>query len=133
MADNKTKPTSNSVEDFIASIDNPVRKSDASQLSKIMHGATGATPTMWGPSIIGFGSYHYTYESGREGDSPKVAFSPRKQALVIYGLLNDTSGRGLIDNLGLFTQGKGCVYIKRLSDINIDTLTVMIKNAYSLG
>lgn len=89
MADNKTRPTQVSVTEFINAIDDEARRADAKALAKLMEQATGAKPKMWGPTIIGFDSYHYKYESGREGDAPLVGFSPRKPACVLYGLLGD--------------------------------------------
>ena len=84
MADNKTKPTNVSVATFIDALTDQTKRADAKALVKLMQSATGEKPTMWGPSIIGFGSYHYTYDSGREGDMPVVSFSPRKAATVLY-------------------------------------------------
>src|SRR5450755_2070734 len=87
MADNKTKPTSLSVSAFIAAITDPTRRTDAKALVKVMQSASGQKPRMWGPSIIGFGSRHYKYDSGREGDMPLIGFSPRKAASVLYGVI----------------------------------------------
>jgi len=91
-----------------------------------MQKAAGEKPTMWGPSIIGFGSYHYVYDSGREGDMPVVAFSPRKAATVLYGL---SSAEALLPKLGKHTRGKGCLYIKRLADVDQKVLEAMVVKA----
>src|ERR1035441_8048272 len=113
MAENKTKPTQLSVTAFIDAVADPARRADAKVLVKLMQTATGEKPKMWGPSIVGFGSYHYKYESGREGDAPLVGFSPRKAALVLYGLgsfsASDPSDP-LSTRLGKHTTGKGCVH-----------------------
>jgi hypothetical protein len=105
MADNKTKPTKISVAAFIDSITDKDRRADAKALIKLMQKAAGEKPAMWGPSIIGFGSHHYVYDNGREGDMPVVAFSPRKAATVLYGL---SSSEALLPKLGKHTRGKGC-------------------------
>src|SRR5438270_11070422 len=120
MADNKTKPTRVSVSAFIDAPTDETRRADAKVLVKLMQSATGEKPKMWGPSIIGFGNYHYTYESGREGDMPLVGFSPRKAATVVYGVRSESEA--LLDKLGKHTIGKGCVYIKRLADVDQNVL-----------
>lgn len=126
MADNKTKPTKLNVSTFIDAITDPSRRSDAKALVKLMQKAAGEKPKMWGPSIIGFGSYHYTYDSGREGDMPVVAFSPRKAATVLYGL---SDYEALLPKLGKHTRGKGCVYIKKLADVDLKVLETMAAKA----
>jgi hypothetical protein len=126
MADNKTKPTKISVAAFIDSITDQGRRADAKALVKLMQKAAGEKPKMWGPSIIGFGSHHYVYDSGREGDMPVVAFSPRKAATVLYGL---SSAEALLPKLGKHTRGKGCVYIKKLSDVDQNVLETMVAKA----
>ena len=123
MAENKTKPTKVSVAAFIDAITDPSRRSDAKVLVKLMQNAAGEKPKMWGPSIIGFGSHHYTYDSGREGDMPVVAFSPRKAATVLYGL---SSSEALMARLGKHTRGKGCLYIKKLADVDQKVLETMV-------
>ena len=123
MADNKTKPTKISVAAFIDAITDKDRRADAKALVKLMQKASGEKPTMWGPSIIGFGSHHYVYDSGREGDMPVVAFSPRKAATVLYGL---SSSEALLPKLGKHTRGKGCVYIKKLADVDQKVLEAMV-------
>jgi hypothetical protein len=126
MAENKTKPTKLSVAAFIDALTDPSRRADAKALVKLMQSAAGEEPTMWGPSIIGFGSRHYLYDSGREGDMPVVAFSPRKAATVLYGL---SASESLLPKLGKHTRGKGCVYIKKLADVNQKVLETMVAKA----
>jgi hypothetical protein len=126
MPENKTKPTKISVAAFIDSITDQDRRADAKALVKLMQKASGEKPTMWGPSIIGFGSHHYVYDSGREGDMPVVAFSPRKAATVLYGL---SSAEALLPKLGKHTRGKGCVYIKKLADVDQKVLQAMVVKA----
>jgi hypothetical protein len=122
MADNKTKPTKLSVAEFIDAIADQSRSADAKALVKLMQKAAGEKPKMWGPSIIGFGSYYYTYDSGREGDMPVIAFSPRKAATVLYGL---SESEALLPKLGKHTRGKGCLYIKKLADVDQKVLEAM--------
>ena len=134
MAENKTKPTEVSVHDYIAGIENTARRLDAEQLLQIMQKSTGEQPKMWGPSIVGFGSRHYKYESGREGDTVRVGFSARKQALVLYGVVFHnliTENNSLLEKLGKHTMGKGCLYIKKMSDIDEQILAQMITNAHN--
>jgi len=117
------------VAEYIAAIPDETKRSDSKALLKIMQSATGKKPKMWGPSIIGFGSYHYVYESGREGDMPMVAFSPRKPAIVFYGLTGSEGAEDLLAKLGKYTQGKGCLYIKKLADVDVKVLERMIVKA----
>ncbi len=124
MAENKTKPTKVSVAGFIAALPDEAKRADAKALVKMMQAASGEKPAMWGPSIIGFGSVHYVYESGREGDMPLVGFSPRKPALVLYGVAR--TSEALLDKLGKHTTGKGCLYIKKLADVDVKVLEKMI-------
>jgi hypothetical protein len=125
MADNKTKPTKVNVASFIEALADETRRADAKVLVKVMQSATGESPKMWGPLIIGFGSYHYTYESGREGDVPLAGFSPRRAATVIYGMaLGDSEA--LLANLGKHTTGKGCLYIKKLADVDQKVLEALV-------
>jgi hypothetical protein len=123
VAENKTKATKVSVSAFIDAITDESRRADAKALVKLMQKAAGEKPKMWGPSIIGFGSYHYVYDSGREGDMPVVAFSPRKAATVLYGL---SDSEALLPKLGKHTRGKGCVYIKKLADVDQKVLEGMV-------
>jgi len=125
MAKNKTLPTAKSVDAFIAAIEDEQKRDDSYELIKILKGITADEPLLWGPSIIGFGNYHYKYETGREGDMPLAAFSPRKNAIVLY-ILGFDKKEAMLEKLGKHKSSKGCVYIKRLSDINVDVLKKMI-------
>ena len=126
MAENKTKPTSISVTAYISAIADPTKRADAKALVKLMQSATGEKPKRWGPSIIGFGSYHYTYESGREGDMPLVGFSPRTAATVLYLRLGAGGAEALLAKLGKHTTGKGCLYIRKLADVDQKVLEGLI-------
>ncbi len=126
MPENKTKPTKVSVAAFVNAITDPSRRADAKALVKLLQRATGEKPQMWGSSIVGFGSYHYKYESGREGDTPIVGFSPRKAASVLYGV---AGARDLLPKLGKHTTGKGCLYIKKLADVDERVLEDMVVEA----
>ena len=126
MADNKTKPSAVSVTAFVNAITDPAKRADAKALVKLMQSAVGEKPKMWGPSIIGFGSYHYKYESGREGDMPVIAFSPRKAATVLYGLTGFNEAAALLAKLGKHTTGKGCLYIKKLADVDQHVLEALV-------
>lgn len=128
MAKNKTTETSSSVEGFIDTVQDETKRDDSFRLIDVMKKQTGYDPKMWGPSIIGFGSYHYKYESGREGDAPIAAFSPRKSALVIYFYGGFEQREQLLAKLGKHKTEKGCVYIKKLDDINLSVLQQMIAN-----
>jgi hypothetical protein len=128
MAEAKTKPTKLSVDKFIKSQPDAQVREDCAVISKLMSEATGEEPKMWGPSIVGFGSYHYKYASGREGDMPIVGFSPRKQNLTLYVLWYGFEEQAdLLKKLGKHTTGKWCLYIKRLSDVDLPTLKKIIK------
>ena len=126
MAENKTKPTKLSVAAFIDAITDPTRRGDAQALVKLMQKASGEKPTMWGPSIIGFGSYHYTYDSGREGDMPLIGFSPRKAATVLYNMSGFSGCEALRAKLGKHATGKGCLYIKKLADVDQQALEDLV-------
>jgi hypothetical protein len=129
MAENKTKPTKLSAAAFIDAIADPARRAEAKALLKLMQSAAREKPKMWGPSIIGFGSYHYKYESGREGDTPVIAFSPRKTATVLYGMIGFNEAAALLAKLGKHTTGKGCLYIKKLADVDQSVLqALMVKS-----
>ncbi len=123
MAKTKTTYTGQSVPEFIdAFVDNDQRKADSFQLIELLQKWTGEQAKMWGPSIIGFGNYHYRYASGHEGDAPVLAFSPRKAALTLYVYSDTERSRELVDQLGIFKMSKACIYLKKLSDINLEIL-----------
>lgn len=128
MAENKTKATRASVSAFIGAIPDDTKRADAKTLVKLMQAATGEKPKMWGPSIIGFGTHHYVYASGHEGDMPLIGFSPRKPALVLY-LTPFKGSDALLAKLGKHTSGKGCLYIKRLADVNPTVLKQLIEKS----
>ncbi len=129
MAENKTKPTTMSVPAFLDACTDEARRKDAKALAKLMQRVTGNKPAMWGSSIIGFDSYHYTYKSGREGDMPVVGFSPRKAAHVLYGTIGFDSAEALLAKLGKHTTGKGCLYIKKLADVDMKVLETLLEKA----
>ncbi|WP_084399953.1 DUF1801 domain-containing protein [Henriciella aquimarina] len=127
-ADNKTKPARQSPEDFIASVENETRRQDAYRLLALFFEATGLAPKMWGPSIIGYGRYHYKYESGREGDFMLTGFSPRKANLALYVLSGSPAEKEQLARLGKHKTGKACLYINKLADIHEDVLAEMIRD-----
>ena len=133
MAEVKTKQTNEDVREFIlAFIDNEQKRKDSFDLIKLMQRVTGYEPKMWGPSIIGFGSYHYKSERSRqEGDWPLVGFSPRKAAISLYVFTGHAEHEYLLENLGKFTMGKACIYIKKLSDIDQNELEKLIEESIS--
>jgi hypothetical protein len=126
MAENKTKPTQASVTGFMNSIEDRQKRADARKVAAMMRKATGKRARMWGPSIVGFGTYHYKYDSGREGDFMITGFSPRKQALSIYIMPGFSGFETLMDKLGKYKTGKSCLYIKRLSDVDEKVLERLI-------
>lgn len=133
MADNKTKPTKLRVAEFIAKLTDRSRRADAKTLVQLMQSASGEKPKMWGPSIIGFGSYHYRYDSGREGDMPVIAFSPRKAAIVLYNMTGFSDPGALRAKLGKHMTGKGCLYIKKLADVDQKVLeTLVVKSVAAM-
>ena len=130
MAKTKTTFTTASVEEFINSFANSEQKrQDSFELVKIIQGITGFEPVMWGPTIIGFGSYHYQYDSGHEGDAPLAAFAPRKDSLVIYFATEYKNRDLLLSQLGKHRSSKACVYVKKLSDIDLNILCIMTVNS----
>ena len=129
MAGNKTKPTSISVPAFLDACTDETRRTDAKVLMALMQKVTGCEPAMWGPSIIGFDSYHYIYASGREGDMPIVGFSPRRAANVLYGTIGFDGCEALLAKLGKYSTGKGCLYIKRLSEVDMNVLETLVEDA----
>ncbi len=131
MAEQKTKPTQVSVESFLAKVD-PAKRGDCEQLIALMRRVTGAEPRMWGPSIVGFGSYHYKYESGHEGDSCLCGFSPRKAAFSIYVMGASQALSGELARLGKHKMGKGCLYVKRLADVDLAVLERIVTATVTL-
>jgi Domain of unknown function (DU1801) len=133
QAELKTKPTDADVVKFIAGVDNETRRADAERLLEIYAASTGMEPKMWGPSIIGYGSYHYKYDSGREGDMCRAGFSPRKGNISLYlmgGYCNpDTQAKmdALRAKLGKHKTGASCLYINKLADVDVDVLKEMVK------
>lgn len=118
MAETRTRPTAVSVEEFIAAVEHPGRREDAMALVALMEAETGEKATMWGSSIVGFGRYHYRYESGHEGDACLVGFSPRKANLVLYVAADEVRRADMLARLGKHKSGAGCVYVNRLSDVD---------------
>lgn len=127
MAENKTKPVKASVTAFINGIEDKQKRSDARKVAAMMREATGARAKMWGSSIVGFGQYHYKYESGREGDFMITGFSPRKNALTLYIMAGFSGYESIMKQLGSFKTGKSCLYIKRLSDVDEKVLRRLIE------
>lgn len=127
MAELKTKQTNASVKDFLNQITDEERRKDCFAVLKMMEEITGDKPKMWGPSIVGFGTYHYKYASGQEGDWPIAAFSPRKKDLTLYFMPGFQDQAELMKQLGKHSTGKSCLYVKRLSDIHLPTLKKLIK------
>jgi len=126
VAENKTKPTRASVTSFINGIEDEQKRRDARKVAAMMRSATGSRARMWGANIVGFGEYHYKYESGREGDFMITGFSPRKQALTVYVIPGFKHFESLMSKLGKYRTGKSCLYIKRLSDIDENVLQRLI-------
>ncbi|MDH3576761.1 MAG: DUF1801 domain-containing protein [Gammaproteobacteria bacterium] len=126
MAENKTKPTKVSVTAFIRSIEDEQMRCDARKVAAMMREATGSRARMWGANIVGFGEYHYKYESGREGDFMLTGFSPRKQALTLYVIPGFRHFESIMSKLGKYKTGKSCLYIKRLSDVDERVLKRLI-------
>ncbi len=130
MAENKTQKTGASVDEFMSTVDNKRRYEDGLTLLDTMRDVTGLQPEMWGPSIIGFGEYHYMYESGREGDMPLIAFSPRKQSQSLYIMAGFDEYDDLLARLGKHRKGATCLYINKLADVDIEVLRELIQQSY---
>ncbi|GAB2524039.1 DUF1801 domain-containing protein [Paramicrobacterium agarici] len=133
MSEQKTRPTDASVTDFIDSATPARRRTDGHRLDEIMRDVTGVEPVLWGPSIVGYGSFHYVSPANARthGDWPKVGFSPRKASLSLYGLKDLPAGAALLPKLGTYTEGAGCVYVKTLDDIDEAVLRELIAIAWS--
>jgi hypothetical protein len=128
MAENKTKASEVKVADYLAAVEPAQRRADGQTVCALMQRLTGEEPKMWGPSMIGFGSYHYKYDSGREGDMFRLGFAPRKASLVLYGL-GSPRKEELLAKLGKYKSEGGCVYVNKLSDIDMNVLEEMIRAA----
>lgn len=129
MYEQKTKETNNSVIEFIENVDNYKKREDAYKLLDIFAETTGYPAKMWGPSIIGFGSYHYRYDSGHEGVAPLVGFSPRKAKISLYFAAGDTERDALLQDFGKYSSGKACVYINKIADIDVEVLKALINQS----
>lgn len=129
MYELKTKENENDVIEFIEKVENMKKREGAYKLLDIFTETTGYPAKMWGPSIIGFGSYHYKYASGHEGDAPLVGFSPRKAKISLYFATGDTQREELLQKFGKHTSGKACVYINKIEDIDVEVLKELIKQS----
>lgn len=130
MAEMKTTVSKASVEDFLNGLGNAQRREDAFTILKMMKSVTGQSARMWGPSIVGFDKYHYKYASGREGEICMIGFSPRSQALTLYIMPGFKTRDSLLKKLGKHTSGKGCVYIRKLEDVDMKTLKQLVADSY---
>ena len=130
MKDNKTQPTSGDVARFLETIDSS-KLPDAKMMIELMRDVSGDEPVMWGKSIIGFGKYHYKYATGREGDWMKIGFSPRKAAISLYTSCDASQFSDELAELGTHKTGVGCIYIKKLDDVDMDVLRELLKKAYT--
>ena len=132
MADNKTRPTKVRVGDFLDTVENPGRRADAKKVAAMMRRVTGKRATMWGPAIVGYGKYHYKYDSGREGDFMMVGFSPRKQNLAVYIMPGFDAFPELMKKLGKYKTGKSCLYINTLADVDEKVLEKLIAESFKV-
>jgi hypothetical protein len=130
-SENKTKPTAASVNEFIAKVENPVRRKDAEAALALYKAVIGVEPRMWGPSIIGYGSYHYKYDSGREGDMCAAGFSPRSSSMVFYILGGVPGSDPLFKRLGKYRMGNSCLYVNKLSDVDVGALREIIAKSWA--
>ena len=130
MAELQTKLNDASVENFLNKVEDDQKRKDCFEIVEMMKQVTKEQPKMWGPAIIGFGSYHYKYESGREGDMMQIGFSPRKQNITLYVGLGEDIENPLLKKLGKYTTGKGCLYIKKLADVDNKVLQELIKESF---
>lgn len=129
MSENKTKPTDGNVDEFLASIENDRRRDDAMTMCKMILEVTGKKPVMWGPTMVGFGTYHYKYDSGREGDWFVAGFAPRKARLVVYIMSGFKRHDALMKKLGKHKTGGSCLYINKLSDVDMDILRELVSRS----
>ncbi|KLI64058.1 DUF1801 domain-containing protein [Aurantiacibacter marinus] len=133
MSENKTKATSQAVDEFIAAVEHDGKRGEAKQLDALFRRVTGEEPVMWGPSMIGYGSYHYKYDSGREGDFLRTGFSPRKAKHSVYLMggyceeVTSAKNEQLLKRLGKHSRGKSCLYINKLADVDMGVLEELVK------
>lgn len=132
MATQKTLPTENNVQSFLDSVPDEKKRRDCYTALELMQKASGYPAKMWGPSIVGFGSYHYKYASGHEGDAPLTGFSPRKEALTFYVMPGGDHQEKLLQKLGKHKTGKGCLYIKKLEDVDLEVLKELVTECVRL-
>jgi len=130
MSEPKTTPTGVSAAEFLQTVPDEKRRADAIEACELISAVTGAAPVMWGDSIVGFGTYHYRYASGREGDWPAIGLSPRKTALVLYVSTGFDGAENVLSRLGPHKTGKACLYLKRLSDVDPDVLRELVGSAF---
>ena len=130
MAEPALRPTDVDPREYISAVEHPVRRSDAEMLLELMEDVTGQPAAMWGPSIVGFGYYHYRYASGHEGDACAIGFSPRKSSLVFYGLIYGEASEPLLARLGKHRRGAGCIYVNKLADVNLAVLQQLAREGY---
>jgi hypothetical protein len=126
----KTQPTDASVDAFLDAIDDPQRREDSRAVCRMMAEETGQPPRMWGDAIVGFGTYHYTYASGREGDWMALGFAPRKGRLTMYLMDGFDGYQELLGRLGTHSTGRSCLHVKRLADVDVDVLREMLRRSY---
>lgn len=126
----QTVPTGSDVLEFLSNLEDEQQCRDSKLLVKLMHTVSGKYPAMWGPAIIGFDSYHYKYKSGREGDMPRIAFAPRKGKLVLYIIDDATKYSDILKRLGKHKTSKACIYINKLTDVDMKVLEELIETAY---
>lgn len=124
--DNATRPTDVAPADFVAGVEHPTRRADGQALLALMNEVTGEAPAMWGPTMVGYGSYHYRYDSGREGDFLRIGFSPRKASLSLYGLQGPPGAAALLERLGKHKSGVGCLHVNKLADVDMDVLRELV-------
>lgn len=129
MTKNKTEFTDKNVDDFLQTLESEQKRKDSYELIALMEKITGEKAKMWGSTIVGFGNYHYKYESGHEGNAPLIGFSPRKTAISLYVFTGLQEHEHMLENLGKFTMSKACIYVKRLTDINLDALTGLMNHS----
>lgn len=131
MAQNKTQPTDESVTAFLNAVEDEQKRADSFEILEMMRELSGEEPKMWGASIIGFGTYHYTYDSGREGDFLRIGFSPRKKNISLYLISGANKNPDLLEKLGKHKTGKSCLYINKLADVDQSVLRNLIDNSLS--